>query len=269
MEVTEELEPRPFTSLQSLRRRLNDRREALEKDTTRNQYLVFSNVSESIASNLSDDSCPVSKFARLSYNVTTEILLVKIMPRPEHEVASLAFLLCIEDEIRAMNLGDEIEAVGSATIQIGNWRKEADQSWAPPARDTRLSMILEIGLSESARKLAQDSRGWLETAGSTIQVVITMNIDRNRPQITVRHWELGPRLSTTVTCGSPQSAHCVNEITITRANTTTTVSGDLTLPFRKIVGRVRNPSSSERDFFIAQTKLERVAEKVWRKQRFI
>ncbi|KAK9241876.1 hypothetical protein V1506DRAFT_525062 [Lipomyces tetrasporus] len=168
--LREGLELYPFTGVQSLRKRLNDRRDALQKDTTRHQFLVFSNVPVSIASNLSDDSCRVSKFARLFYNVTTQTLIVKITPSPEHEAASLAFYDCIRDEISAMNLEHEVEPLGSTTVQIGDWKKEADECWAVSTQNTQITTILEIELSESSRRLALEARGWLETRGSLVQV---------------------------------------------------------------------------------------------------
>jgi hypothetical protein len=54
-------------------KRLNDRQNALRQDnSTRDQFLAFSNVPVSVASNLGDDSCRVSTFARQSYNVTIQ-----------------------------------------------------------------------------------------------------------------------------------------------------------------------------------------------------
>jgi hypothetical protein len=127
------LELHPFTSVQSLRKILNDHQNALQKDKTRDQFLIFSNVPASVASNLSDDSCRVSKFAHMSYNTTIYLLIIKIIPSPGHEAASTEFSYYIRDEIVAMNLEDEIDALGSTTIQIGNRRKEADQCWASAA----------------------------------------------------------------------------------------------------------------------------------------
>jgi hypothetical protein len=268
--LAEGLELYPFTGVQSLRKRLNDRRDALQKDTTRDQFLVFSNVPVSIASNMSDDSCRVSKFARLSYNVTTQTLIVKIMPSPEHEAASRAFYDCIRDEILAMNLEDEVEPLGSTTVQIGIWKKEADECWAPSARNTQLSAIFEVGLSESSRRLSLDARGWLETSGSSVKVVITLKIDRNIPQITIKRWELCAQQYSIATRASPVSASCTDEISITRQNNTTTVAGDLSLPFQKVVGRAVDPNNIlERDFLIPRQSLQRLAERVWRKQGFI
>lgn len=268
LEELDGLELLPFTGIKSLQKRLNDRRDALQKDTTHAQFLVFSSVPASIASYLSDDSCRVSKFARLSYNLTTQTLIIKVMPFPEHGLASRSVYDYIREEIVAMNLQDEIEPLGGATVQIGNWKKEADECWAPSQHATQLSLVLEIGLSESASKLTMDAHGWLETAGSTIKVVLTMTISRNNPQITIRHWERGPRLYNITTRQLPLSAFCKDEITITHTNNITTVSGDLTLPFEGIVGRVPN-GPLERDFFISRQKLRQIAERVWRKQSVI
>jgi hypothetical protein len=51
------------------------------------------------------------------------------MPGLEHGIASWEFLYCIYNEIQAMNLDDEINSLGSSTVQIGNWRKEAGECW--------------------------------------------------------------------------------------------------------------------------------------------
>ncbi|KAK9319780.1 hypothetical protein V1517DRAFT_31319 [Lipomyces orientalis] len=85
------------------------------------------------------------------------------MPSPEYEAASRAFYDCIRDEILAMNLEHEVEPLGSTTVQIGNWKKEADECWALSTQNTQIKAVLEIGLSESSRRLALDARGWLET----------------------------------------------------------------------------------------------------------
>jgi hypothetical protein len=125
----------------------------------------------------------------------------------------------------ALNLWDQIDSCGTSTVKIGNWTKQADECWAPSQQATQLSMILEIGLSESVSRLALDIRGWLETAGSTIGVAITMNINRNCPQIIIKRWELCARQYSVATRASPAST-CTDEINITRQNNTTAVSRD-------------------------------------------
>lgn len=54
--LVEDPEIRPFTSVQSLEKRLND---ALRKDKPRNQHLIFTDVPEAWALRLSDDSCQI------------------------------------------------------------------------------------------------------------------------------------------------------------------------------------------------------------------
>ncbi|PTU20048.1 hypothetical protein P175DRAFT_0264353 [Aspergillus ochraceoroseus IBT 24754] len=79
--------------------------------------------------------------------------------------------ITIYEEVAAMQLQDEIRSLGSSTVQIGNWIKEADESWAPPPPAPPLlpgiqsQLSWRVGLWESASRLALDARGWLETSG--------------------------------------------------------------------------------------------------------
>ncbi|KAK9235658.1 hypothetical protein V1525DRAFT_255979 [Lipomyces kononenkoae] len=168
-----------------------------------------------------------------------------------------------------MNLEHEVE-LGSTTVQIGNWKKEADECWALSTQTTRITTILEIGLSESSRRLALEAREWLETRDSLVQVAITLKIDRDIPKITIKCWELCAGQYSISTRASPASASCTDEISITNQNNITVVSRDLSLPFQKVVGRAVDPNNNlERDFLITRRSLRRVAERVWRRQGFI
>jgi hypothetical protein len=89
------------------------------------------------------------------------------MPGLEHNATSQEFLFCVYNEIRAMNLENEIDSLRSSTMQIGNWRKEADECWGPSTQNLQLNAVLEIGLSESSQRLALDAHGSLEANGST------------------------------------------------------------------------------------------------------
>jgi hypothetical protein len=118
---------------------------------------------------------------------------------------------------------------------------------------TSLTNYLEIGLSESARKLAIDARGWLETVGSTVQLVIAAKISRDSPEIIIQLWELQPRSYSIRTRASPPSAKCTKEIWLSRMNNRTVVSDSLTLPFEKVVGRAakKNFAGKRLHYFLA------------------
>jgi hypothetical protein len=192
------------------------------------------------------------------------------MPFPEHEVAARAFGIYVNQKIDIMDLDDELDDLGSTTLRFGSFSKEADGCWAPALQSTNPTLVLEIGLSESSRQLAIDAQGWLESRGSTVKLAVIMKINRDDPEIVVRRWELRPRQSSIRTRASPLSASCTQEVRMFRSNNTTMVTGDMILPFQKVVGRLVDPNNpQEQDFTITQQKFQKLAEKVWRKQRFI
>jgi hypothetical protein len=81
----------------------------------------------------------------------TGTLIAKVMPNPAHELAIRSFDLLISLELRVMNIYHDMRPFGSTTVTVGNWKKEADCCWAPASTITRLSFVVEVGLSESAR----------------------------------------------------------------------------------------------------------------------
>ncbi|KKK24299.1 hypothetical protein AOCH_007787 [Aspergillus ochraceoroseus] len=202
------------------------------------------------------------------------------MPNPPHELAIRSFDLLVSLELHAMNAHLDVWSLGSTTVTIGNWRKEADCCWGPVSTNTRLSFVVEVGLSESARNLALDARGWLETSSSSVKLVVTISIKQDGPEIILRRWELFPGRYGNVTRSSPPSARCTAFLKLSRINNTTSVTGEsymngttttttqLDLPFAKIVGRPPH-QPLERDLVISDQKLRQFAEHIWTAQRLL
>ena len=130
---------------------------------------------------------------RFSYNLETGTLVAKVVPTRAYELAAAKFQTLIEFKLAAMNLDDEVEPLGSTTVTLGSWKKEADCSWAPGSRGIEFTLVVEVGLLESARRLDLDARGWLESSGSPVKIVVTININRTNPEIIIHRWELLPR----------------------------------------------------------------------------
>ncbi|KKK12842.1 hypothetical protein ARAM_001189 [Aspergillus rambellii] len=279
-QLAKEVDQQPFTTNRSLRKSLEDRRQALYKDETRDQYFVFTSVSPAESCRLSDDQSRTSKYCRFSFNSETGILIVKVMPNPPHELAIRSFDLLVSHELQAMNAHLDVWSLGSTTVTIGNWRKEADCCWGPVSTNTRLSFVVEVGLSESARNLALDARGWLETSSSSVKLVVTISIKQDGPEIILRRWELFPGRYGMVTRPSPPSVRCTAFLKLSRINNTTSVTGEsymngttttttqLDLPFAKIVGRPPH-QPLERDLVISDQKLRQFAEHIWTAQRLL
>ncbi|KAL4939670.1 hypothetical protein BDV06DRAFT_198355 [Aspergillus oleicola] len=279
-QLAKEVKQQPFTTNKSLEKSLECRQQALQQNQTRDQYLVFTSVPPAQSLKLSDDRSRTSKYCRFSFNVGTGILIAKVMPNPAHELAIRSFDFLISLELRAINAYHHIKPVGSTTVMVGNWTKEADCCWAPASTLTRLSFVVEVGLSESARQLALGARGWLETYSSSVKLVVIISIKRETPEIILRRWELVSRGYGILTRASPPSARCTASLKLVRTNNTTSVTGEsymngttttttqLDLPFDKIVGRPpREPP--ERDLVIPVQELRSFAEDIWRAQRLL
>ncbi|KAJ5744065.1 hypothetical protein N7533_008935 [Penicillium manginii] len=280
VQLTKETKQQPFTTNRSLQKSLEHLQQALQQDQTSDQYLVFTSVPLKQHSKLSDDRSQTSKYSRLSYNVETQILIAKVMANPTHELAIRSFDLLISLELRAMNVHREVKPFGSTTVEIGNWKKEADCCWAPALTNTRLSLVVEVGLSESARRLALNARGWLETYSSSVKLVITIGIKRETPEIIFHRWELVSRGYGVQTRSSPLPAYRTAFLKLSRTNNTTIVTGEsylngtitattqLDLSFNKVVGRPPH-QPLERDLVISEQELRIFAEDIWGEQNFL
>ncbi|KAJ5605817.1 hypothetical protein N7510_008598 [Penicillium lagena] len=276
-QLADEVNQHPFTSRQGLQNSLKRRHQQLRQDATRDQYLVFTSVPPAVSSRLSDEQSRTSKYCRFSYNETTGILIAKVMMlSPAHEHARSKFGHLVDSKLDAMNI-DEVWSLGSATVRIGNWTKQADCCWAPSPTLASLSFVVEVGLSESTRRLALDAHGWLETSSSPVKVVVTITIKHENPEVILRRWEPVPRSDGVRTRSYTPLAHNTATIKLSRSSNTASVTGEsdingttttttqLDLPFDKIVGRPPH-HPLERDIVITEQELVGFAERIWRLQ---
>ncbi|KAJ5281418.1 hypothetical protein N7478_006790 [Penicillium angulare] len=275
VQLAKETKQQPFTTNGSLQKTLEHLQRALQQDQTSDQYLVFTSVPPAQHSKLSDDRSRTSKYSRLSYNAETRILIAKVMPNPAHELAIRLFDELISFELRAINVRREVKPLGSTTVTVGNWKKEADCCWAPDLTNPRrLSFVMEVGLSESARRLALDARGWLETYSSSVKLVVTIGIKRETPEIVFHRWELISREYGVQTRSSPPQAHRTAFLKLSRTNNATIITGEsylngtitattqLDLSFDKIVNRPPH-QPLERDLVVSEQELRSFAEDIW------
>ncbi|KAH8808095.1 hypothetical protein F5884DRAFT_355141 [Xylogone sp. PMI_703] len=222
-------------------------------DSTRGQYLVFTRVPETAISNIRKDM-QIGK-SRFFYHRKSATLILKVPCSYAYALISGELIAYINVDIFALNLETQMNIMNSFDVEMGDWIKQADGCWAPSGVDTSLSLIIKVDFSESSRNLALIAQSWIETAGSSVGVAITVNADSSKPVIVIDRWERTMR---------PILATSTQQIIIDRQNNTTVASADLTLPFHKIVGRPPNPESGERDFIIRQQVLQKIAEKAWR-----
>lgn len=131
-------------------------------------------------------------FPRLltSYYCKEHILVFK-MPNKPHEVENRVLTRLIDSELDRMGVSEEVVETGSTTRLTTEWRKESDSSWEPvnfPQYGFNPTFTIEVGLPESASKLALDARGWLESKKSETRLVLTVEIPMTTPLIKMELW---------------------------------------------------------------------------------
>ncbi|KAI1907823.1 hypothetical protein LOZ61_005930 [Ophidiomyces ophidiicola] len=195
-----------------------------------------------------------------------QILVIETMVSNPHETAAVEFGNQLYSKVRSMGL--KPLSTGCSTVEEGNYRKEPDGSWWPEKKHRAEmshqwpNVVLEVGYAERDAKLAIDAQGWLEAAGSTVQIAITVKIDRTTPQIHIKAWE--PSYIGRRTRSNHPKAMVKQDIWVTQANGASTASGALELDFEKIFDRPRNPAKpQEQNVIFSKEDLVDLAEDVW------
>ncbi|PYH89151.1 hypothetical protein BO71DRAFT_403284 [Aspergillus ellipticus CBS 707.79] len=239
------------------------------------EVLEFSGVSANDFEFLSSDRNRPLKSAKFSYNFLTELLTIK-MPGFAHETLTGLFKAMIDKQLFAMGVFDELIPRASLLTVLGNWAKEPDACWAPESTDD-LTVVLEVGASESAPRLAIDARGWLETPGTTVRTCITIDLSREN-NLTIDVWRLGRRAYAVSSRNLPSPAVRVQRVEIlsgeagpeicgwkTDQNTDTIPTDEIRLDFAMFVGRPA-ATDPEQDIVIDRNLLMTFANRFWRYQ---
>ncbi|KAL3495720.1 hypothetical protein BJX62DRAFT_194996 [Aspergillus germanicus] len=150
-------------------------------------------------------------------------------------------------ELQAMHLDEDVTPLGSTTVTVKRLDKEADCCWAPDSTSTRLTFVVEVGLSEFERQLAFDVDSWLETLSSSVKLAVTISINCERPEMILSRWELIPRRTEPRMRLPPFSVCRSAFVNISRENNATSITGEshvngttttiaqLDLPFERLL----------------------------------
>lgn len=163
--------------------------------TRRSQYIIFHNVTESCFNR--DFIDPADSFVSFeSYFPLRAVLLVKIVTRGQ-ALAVSDFGGRISFQLRRMSrrLDDRILALGSAHVISQNRIKRAGASFFPkrlPANRSRTwpSLCVEVGYSDSPRKLEEDAKWWIHESRGEVKGVVTVELDKSQREMRVSQWRI-------------------------------------------------------------------------------
>ncbi|DAA78949.1 TPA_exp: Uncharacterized protein A8136_2734 [Trichophyton benhamiae CBS 112371] len=209
---------------------------------------------------------------RFAINIDESLAVIETMLPKPHEILAQNLVIHVGSAIDQMGLRRVYNPSGAANMNSPNRAnitstKQPDGSFFIE-REQWPTLIIEIGLSESIRKMAMDAHWWLEAEGSCTLIVITAKIDREKPLITFQRWEHHhpPHRPITRRC-YPNSA-VVQEVRAVHENGVTRVTGNIILPFEKMLRRCKE-TKKEKDIVIERDVLIDFAEATWKSQQFM
>jgi hypothetical protein len=213
---------------------------------TDQQYLVFRPVTETNLDEIDGARNTIGKSARLTYYADADLLVIKLMPSPEHEMSHLELGKWITLKLAVIRVpATSYRLVGAGRYYNGTRTssKERDSAFLPvPVR--RLgwpTLIIEAGLSESLRRLRIDAKWWLENSGGAVNIVVIISLNRPRTKATIEKWEIaqggvGRPITRAIINNSmvPVSTHVITVNRNRNTGATTVIGAPLVLEFAKI-----------------------------------
>jgi hypothetical protein len=260
-----------YSTLQAFSAAVWQLRNNLDHGRTRNQYLVVRDVDEDIMKHIDDREY---KGVRYEWHGDLEVLIVKVPTQAHYStVAEFGFRAAYV----ARNVGIppiERQLVGAATFRAaaGTPRKEPDWSMKPVnIRPTGHfpTMVIEVGFSESLRKLRNDARLWFSMSNNDVQIVILIAVRAASNQIIFEKWAPGavPAGRRTTRHTPAQIPQAEQSVTITRTSTSPNIfaitagAAPIILEFHRLF--LRQPVGQEQDIVYTQTELFDIAEAVF------
>ena len=235
------------------------------------EYVVLSHLPPSVVDCLVDQPNVLGKGTRLFYDERWRKAILSLPSRP-HEQTISRIGQVVDTWCDTMGLLQSLDSIGASTTRDGPYRKEPDGSWVPetlpPGRTLKWpSMVLEVGYSESLRRLHVDANWWLCRSLGEVKTVVLISINRVEREITVETWIPdidGIPLRGIRTC--PTKRH--QNLTIRGDHHNVVVNGaPLVIKFSDVFLRPpQNPQ--EVDLNISAQTLTAIALKVWKWQNF-
>lgn len=246
---------------------VRERMKRLEDDHEySDQYIAFQGVSQPDFDMLYKVPSLTYKICLKSYFTSSQILVAKVRLGVEQAIIEHRMQSFIGRDCYATGLTVQLHALGLSVLELQGWYKEADTSWGMRTISPELhrTLAFEIGVSESEHRMSLDARRWLENPTSTMNIVITISINRVRPKMVIRRYEICPR----ETRHSPRMA-CIQTIELTGSHGRVHISAygstsapQLEIPFSKVFGRA--PSRSiDKDFAFSSERFDNLAREVW------
>lgn len=232
-------------------------------------YAKFTDVPPDIA------KLNLSKGCRQMYNPDTRGMIVTIPGRP-HDAITGELHSKFGAATSLANMQDTFWSLTTARVEGTICSKEPDGSWIPqnlpPGRSEKWpSLVLEVGVSESKKKLRADAAWWLANSDGQVHVVITISVNRTVAKVTFETIVLQQPPTYMRNGRRRYRTEIRQSIVVSRAQggpgqpiTTVPNTSPLIITLEEVL--CRPPSPPETDPVIPISSLEKIASASWRWQ---
>lgn len=245
------------------RRFLRDYNHALNTIWDKSELFLLTGVDQQVFNTVFDAAERGACSSWSSYDAELQLLLVQIA-HTTHAIASRTFNMILMDSLEPMGMKWALCQLGDGKHKAKMGGKQPDEAWRPrrvPCSQSRTwpSVVLEVDLSETKAKLRRDIRFWHRASEDRVKVILTIHVNRNRPEVAIEKWETG---------ANNRCKRIQRIIMLKRERGTTFVAGGpLIIDFAKLF--LRQPDlPKEQDISIGDEELEQLATCVWEEQGF-
>jgi uncharacterized protein YuzE len=202
---------------------------------------------------------------RILYDHDAEMLIVKLIPGIEQELAASLFVDIVRDKIASTGTSRQsILDFGGALFGVqGGRQKEGDRALRPDTRTLVAdwpSLVVEVGVSESLSQLRGDAHFWLTRSGGQTRIVILISIAKTTKIVAIERWENLARTQTTRASNSQYNPTKMQ--TLTLQSNGQIIGGPLLIPAAKLFDTVP-PGVGQNDFQLDDQLLTSYVQMYW------
>lgn len=286
-----------YTSMQRLQECVRSHSSAFKNSLTDKQYLVFMGVKKVDFEKMDEDKqrAKIGLDTRLSHYADINLLVIKMMPSKEHELAHLTLANRFIFKLGRMGLPEEcVGPVGGTKYELPDSSKEGDTAFCPiqfrQQKGDWPTIVFESGFSKSLPRLRHDAEWWITKSQGDVKIVIVISVRPAEKWLAMEKWCPGtpnrratrsnPNANNPVPMKvqelniiqnpTPQQGATARSIATSQQISTVQpgtpspydiCGGPLTLEFHKVF--LRNPVPPEGDIVFDITDLARFASAVW------
>ncbi|KAL3476539.1 hypothetical protein BJX99DRAFT_258284 [Aspergillus californicus] len=196
-----------------------------------------------------------------AYDPRSNLLLLR-MPLPPHESAASSFEIAFFASIAAVGQGrSSLTKLRSTPFTCHRGTRQADGAWKPKrTRQHWPTIVLEVGNTESTRKLHRDVEFWLEGSNGEVKRVFAIKIHQRERKVTIEKWMRNPAVDAPI--------QLEQQIVVSEKNRRTVVdNAPLTIAFEDVFRRPpAGPVETNNIIQLTADDLRDLAEEVWEEQ---